>query len=131
MAWETIVSEAVLVYAVFVRAFLAEVASRSPYFKAIPKYLTALDEAKIDFPKEVLVLLRHTEGSISTQMQQGPTTLSPSSDAKPLRNLTFRLRDETYRDYPVVVDTSLVDIVSLEVDGQETYSVNLSKAVES
>ncbi|MBL4635796.1 MAG: energy transducer TonB [Kofleriaceae bacterium] len=115
----------------------AEVASRSPFSKAIPRFLTALGEAQIDFSKEVLVLLRYTEPYISTKVRQGPTTLSLASQGKPLRNLRFRLQRNqpmAVADavaeycYPVIVDTTLVDTVSLEVDGQESYSVNLSKA---
>lgn len=117
-----------------------EVASTPLSFKAIPHFLTTLMQEKIDFSKEVLILLRHTEQSISIQVRLKWSALSASSESNLLRNLAFRIHRKITPDsraipaedveycFPVVVDTSLVDTVSLEENGQENYSVNLSKA---
>lgn len=87
------------------------------------KFLAKLNAAKIDFAKEALVLLRHTEGSGSNSVQFKQAKLDKSKlvcviERKSPPPGTMGTADMAYYCYLLVVNKEQVKEVELQVSGK-------------
>ncbi len=109
---------------------------------SFPKLVSPLKDLAIDFDDEVLLLLRHGEGSSSKVVRFGTPSLSLSAEIPKSRKvLTLRIDApnpppftsmNTARAqycFPVVVDTKLVDMAVLEVEGNVVFAVDFDGAL--
>ncbi len=108
-----------------------------------PKLHAALKDLVLDFDRKALLLLRHWVGSGSTIVRFGTPSLSLSTTPEmgwSRKVLTLRIdlpesrelmgtADEAQYCFPVVVDTSQVDMVVLEVEGNVVFAVDFDGAL--
>lgn len=89
------------------------------------EFIDAVQDAKIDFGKEALVLLRHTEGSGSIDVQFRPPRMSGKTMTCNVVTKTPELCTGDVAEYCVAyaVATEHVECVEMFVDGQRSYSL--------
>ncbi len=122
-------------------AFLARLQTGKPVYSA-PNLQSALTELGIDFEHEALLLLRHTE-AMSVERHVGAPSLALSTTpevGRARKTLTLTIEDprpammanvpqtEAQYCFPVVVDTSQVDMAVFEVEGNVVFAVDFDGA---
>ena len=98
-------------------------------WNAEKKFIEALDAAKIDFSKQALVLLRHTEGSGSVQITPGKAKLANGKLTLPVARKApdMGTADMAYYCFALAVNKSAVTKVELMVKGRKSTILNIKK----
>jgi hypothetical protein len=98
-------------------------------WNAEKKFIEALDAAKIDFSKQALVLLRHTEGSGSVQVTPGKATLAHGKLTLPVARKApdMGTADMAYYCFALAVNKATVKQVELAVAGRKSTILTIKK----
>jgi len=109
------------------KGFVDEIIGQERSWNERSEFIDAVEVAKIDFVKEALVLLRHTEGSGSIEVQFRPPRMAGKTMTCNVVTKTPRLCTADVADYCVAfaVATENVERVEMFVDGRRSCSLEL------